>query len=63
MSKYLDREIKNYECVKCGWKQKIWNYQVSQTRCSCGGKSLKNWKMIDDAKVELNGKESKNEDR
>lgn len=44
--KYYIKEIKLYECIKCGWIQKIWNNKVSQTKCSCGGKTLSNWKQI-----------------
>ena len=48
MSKYLIREIKTYECVNCGWRQKIWNYKVSQIKCSCGGKGLRNWRVTEE---------------
>lgn len=46
MTKYTDYIINEYECVNCGWKQKIWNYKVSKTKCSCGGKGVKNWRLL-----------------
>ncbi len=48
--KYLYHKRQQYECIECGFRQKIWNYEVSKTRCSCGGKGLKNWKLIEEEK-------------
>ena len=42
MKYYIHRKIK-VRCKKCGWKQKVWNYKVSQLKCSCGGKRKDNW--------------------
>ncbi len=48
--KYYLKKIVNVKCKKCGWQQKVWNYKISQLRCSCGGRTLKDWEVIKDEK-------------
>ena len=44
--KYYCKKIVKVRCKKCGWEQKEWNNKISKLRCSCGGKTLKNWIII-----------------
>ncbi len=47
MKNYI-KEIVMVQCKKCGWKQRVWNNKISQLKCSCGGKTLKNWEILNE---------------
>ena len=42
----LTKDIVRVECVNCGWEQNIDKSKISKLRCSCGGKTKKNWRIM-----------------
>jgi Zn ribbon nucleic-acid-binding protein len=42
----LEKDIVRVECISCGWEMNIDRKKISKLRCSCGGKTKKNWRII-----------------